>query len=289
MRRRLNTVVQHRVDRTNAPEILIEPSRGWQALGLKELWEFRELFYFLAWRDIKVRYKQTALGASWAILQPLLSMLIFTLIFGILAKIPSDGLPYPLFAYSALLPWQLFVYALTQSSNSLIENARLISKVYFPRLVVPLASVVAGVVDFFIAFSILILLMFYYGVVPTWGVLALPFFLILALGAAMSVGLWMSALNVKYRDVRYTVPFLAQAWMFATPIVYPSSMIPEAWRWLYGLNPMAGVVEGFRWALLGTNILHLPLILVSTGVVVIGLVGGLYYFKRMEKMFADLV
>lgn len=285
----MNTVVQHRVDRTNAPEILIEPSRGWQALGLKELWEFRELFYFLAWRDIKVRYKQTALGASWAILQPLLAMLIFTLIFGILAKIPSDGLPYPLFAYSALLPWQLFVYALTQSSNSLIENARLISKVYFPRLVVPLASVVAGVVDFFIAFSILILLMFYYGVVPTWGVLALPFFLILALGAAMSVGLWMSALNVKYRDVRYTVPFLAQAWMFATPIVYPSSMIPEAWRWLYGLNPMAGVVEGFRWALLGTNILHLPLILVSAGVVVIGLVGGLYYFKRMEKMFADLV
>lgn len=285
----MNTVVQHRVDRTNAPEILIEPSRGWQALGLKELWEFRELFYFLAWRDIKVRYKQTALGASWAILQPLLSMLIFTLIFGILAKIPSDGLPYPLFAYSALLPWQLFVYALTQSSNSLIENARLISKVYFPRLVVPLASVVAGVVDFFFAFSILILLMFYYGVVPTWGVLALPFFLILALGAAMSVGLWMSALNVKYRDVRYTVPFLAQAWMFATPIVYPSSMIPEAWRWLYGLNPMAGVVEGFRWALLGTEILHLPLILVSATVVVIGLVGGLYYFKRMEKMFADLV
>ncbi len=285
----MNTVVQHRVDRTNAPEILIEPSRGWQALGLKELWEFRELFYFLAWRDIKVRYKQTALGASWAILQPLLSMLIFTLIFGILAKIPSDGLPYPLFAYSALLPWQLFVYALTQSSNSLIENARLISKVYFPRLVVPLASVVAGVVDFFIAFSILILLMFYYGVVPTWGILALPFFLILALGAAMSVGLWMSALNVKYRDVRYTVPFLAQAWMFATPIVYPSSMIPEAWRWLYGLNPMAGVVEGFRWALLGTEILHLPLILVSATVVVIGLVGGLYYFKRMEKMFADLV
>ena len=285
----MNTVVTHRVYRTNAPEILIEPSRGWQALGLKELWEFRELFYFLAWRDIKVRYKQTALGASWAILQPLLSMLIFTLIFGILAKIPSDGLPYPLFAYSALLPWQLFVYALTQSSNSLIENARLISKVYFPRLVVPLASVVAGVVDFFIAFSILILLMFYYGVVPTWGVLALPFFLILALGAAMSVGLWMSALNVKYRDVRYTVPFLAQAWMFATPIVYPSSMIPEAWRWLYGLNPMAGVVEGFRWALLGTEILHLPLILVSATVVVIGLVGGLYYFKRMEKMFADLV
>ena len=285
----MNTVVQHRVDRTNAPEILIEPSRGWQALGLKELWEFRELFYFLAWRDIKVRYKQTALGASWAILQPLLSMLIFTLIFGILAKIPSDGVPYPLFAYSALLPWQLFVYALTQSSNSLIENARLISKVYFPRLVVPLASVVAGVVDFFIAFSILILLMFYYGVVPTWGVLALPFFLILALGAAMSVGLWMSALNVKYRDVRYTVPFLAQAWMFATPIVYPSSMIPEAWRWLYGLNPMAGVVEGFRWALLGTEILHLPLILVSATVVVISLVGGLYYFKRMEKMFADLV
>ena len=285
----MNTVVQHRVDRTNAPEILIEPSRGWQALGLKELWEFRELFYFLAWRDIKVRYKQTALGASWAILQPLLSMLIFTLIFGILAKIPSDGLPYPLFVYSALLPWQLFVYALTQSSNSLIENARLISKVYFPRLVVPLASVVAGVVDFFIAFSILILLMFYYGVVPTWGVLALPFFLILALGAAMSVGLWMSALNVKYRDVRYTVPFLAQAWMFATPIVYPSSMIPEAWRWLYGLNPMAGVVEGFRWALLGTEILHLPLILVSATGVVISLGGGLYYFKRMEKMFADLV
>lgn len=277
------------IEKSSSSEILIEPSRGWQQLGLGELWEFRELLYFLAWRDIKVRYKQTALGATWAILQPLLSMLIFTLVFGVLAKMPSDGIPYPLFAYSALLPWQLFVYALTQSSNSLITDARLISKVYFPRLVVPLASVVAGILDFFIAFSILILLMLYYGVVPTWGVLTLPFFLVLALGAATSVGLWMSALNVKYRDVRYTVPFLAQAWMFATPIVYPSSMIPEAWRWLYGLNPMAGVVEGFRWALLGTEILHLPLILVSASVVVISLVGGLYYFKRMEHTFADLL
>ena len=285
----MNTFGEQMIEKSSSSEILIEPSRGWQQLGLGELWEFRELLYFLAWRDIKVRYKQTALGATWAILQPLLSMLIFTLVFGVLAKMPSDGIPYPLFAYSALLPWQLFVYALTQSSNSLITDARLISKVYFPRLVVPLASVVAGILDFFIAFSILILLMLYYGVVPTWGVLTLPFFLVLALGAATSVGLWMSALNVKYRDVRYTVPFLAQAWMFATPIVYPSSMIPEAWRWLYGLNPMAGVVEGFRWALLGTEILHLPLILVSASVVVISLVGGLYYFKRMEHTFADLL
>lgn len=285
----MSTVGYKMVGRSSTPEIIIEPSRGWQALGLKDLWEFRELFYFLAWRDIKVRYKQTVLGAGWAILQPFLSMVIFTLFFGILAKMPSDGLPYPLFAYSALLPWQLFVYALTQSSNSLIENARLISKIYFPRLILPFASVVTGVVDFLVAFSILILLMLYYGVVPTWGVLVLPFFLILALGAAMSVGLWMSALNAKYRDVRYTLPFLAQAWMFATPIVYPSSMIPEAWRWLYGLNPMAGVVEGFRWALLGTDILHLPMILISTVVVLIGLVGGFYYFKRMEKTFADLL
>lgn len=276
-------------ERSSTPEILIEPSRGWQALRLKELWEFRELLYFFVWRDIKVRYKQTALGASWAILQPFLSMLIFTLFFGILAKMPSDGIPYPLFAYTALLPWQLFVYALTQSSNSLIENSRLISKVYFPRLAVPLASVVAGVVDFLIAFVILILLMLYYGVTPTWGIFALPLFVLLALGAALSVGVWMSAFNVKYRDVRYVIPFLAQAWMFATPIVYPSSMIPEAWRWLYGLNPMAGVVEGFRWALLGTGIIHLPLILVSTAVVVIGLVGGLYYFQRMEQTFADLL
>jgi lipopolysaccharide transport system permease protein len=270
------------------PVLRIEPSRGWVALRVKELWEYRELLYFLVWRDIKVRYKQTALGAAWAVLQPVLTMLVFTVFFGRLAKVPSDGIPYPVFVYAALLPWQLFAFALTESANSLVGNQNLIKKVYFPRLVVPLASVLAGLVDFGIAFLVLLALMLYYGIVPSFAILVLPLFLLLAVATALSVGLWLSALNVQFRDVRYTIPFLTQFWMFATPVAYPSSLVPERWRAWYGLNPMAGVVEGFRWALLGKSKSPGPLLWVSGLVVVLLLIGGLAYFRRMESTFADV-
>lgn len=266
----------------------IEPSRGWVALRVKELWEYRELLYFLVWRDIKVRYKQTALGAAWAVLQPVLTMLVFTVFFGRLAKVPSDGIPYPVFVYTALLPWQLFAFALTESANSLVGNQNLIKKVYFPRLVVPLGSVLAGLVDFGIAFLVLLALMLYYGIVPSFAILVLPLFLLLAVATALSVGLWLSALNVQFRDVRYTIPFLSQFWMFATPVAYPSRLVPERWRPWYGLNPMAGVVEGFRWALLGKSGSPGPLLWVSGLVVVLLLIGGLAYFRRMESTFADV-
>jgi lipopolysaccharide transport system permease protein len=270
------------------PTFSIDPPTGWTSLGLRELWDYRELLYFLTWRDVKVRYKQTALGAAWAIIQPLFMMLVFSLFFGRLAKMPSDGIPYPIFTFCALLPWQLFAHALTESSNSLVANERLITKVYFPRLVVPIAAVLGGLVDFGVAFIILLAMMLYYGIVPTMALVALPGFIILAVLTALAVGLWLSALNVKYRDVRYTINFVIQFWLFATPIAYPSSLVPERWRALYGLNPMAGVVEGFRWALLGTK----PpgaMLAVSIGVVVLLLVGGLYYFRRMEQQFADVV
>lgn len=271
------------------PELRIEASKGWRALQLAELWAYRELVYFLIWRDIKVRYKQTVLGAAWAIIQPFFAMVVFSIFFGRLGKIPSDGLPYPIFAYCALLPWQLFAHALTESSNSIVANERLVTKVYFPRLAIPIAAVVAGLVDFGIAFSILLLMMAYYGIVPTAAIVAFPFFLALALTAALGVGLWLSALNVQYRDVRYTLSFLTQLWLFATPVVYPSSLVPEAWRPLYGLNPMVGVVEGFRWALLGAPAPD-PMMLVASAVASgVVLVGGLFYFRRMERVFADLV
>ena len=266
----------------------IRPPSSWASLGLKELWQYRELLYFLVWRDVKVRYKQTALGAAWAVIQPLFMMLVFSLFFGRLAKLPSDGIPYPLFTFAALLPWQLFAHALTESSNSLVANERLITKVYFPRLVVPIAAVLGGLVDFAIAFALLLGLMGWYGVVPGIQVLALPLLLLLAVMTALSVGLWLSALNVKYRDVRYTINFLIQFWLFATPVAYPSSIVPERWRALYGLNPMAGVVEGFRWALFGTEPPR-AMLAVSALVVLFLLVGGLYYFRRMEQQFADIV
>jgi len=269
--------------------IVIRPSRGWVSLRLHELWEYRELLYFLTWRDIKVRYKQTVLGAAWAIIQPLFAMVVFSIFFGRLAKVPSDGLPYPIFAYCGLIPWQLFSHALTESANSLVANQNLITKVYFPRLVIPLAAALGGIVDFGIAFLVLLGMMTYYGITPTVAVATLPLFLLLALASALGAGLWLSALNVQYRDVRYTIPFLSQLWLFATPIVYPSSLIPERWRALYGLNPMAGVVEGFRWTLLGTPRAPGPMLLVSIVVVIVLLVGGLYYFRRMEKTFADVV
>jgi lipopolysaccharide transport system permease protein len=274
--------------KSDLPTFSIDPPTGWASIGLRELWDYRELLYFLTWRDVKVRYKQTALGAAWAIIQPLFMMLVFSLFFGRLAKIPSDNIPYPIFTFCALLPWQLFAHALTESSNSLVANERLITKVYFPRLVVPIAAVLGGLVDFAVAFVILLVMMLYYGIVPTGAIVALPGFILLAVMTALAVGLWLSALNVKYRDVRYTINFLIQFWLFATPIAYPSSLVPERWRPLYGLNPMAGVVEGFRWALLGSR----PpgaMLAVSVGVVVLLLVGGLYYFRRMEQQFADVV
>jgi len=270
-------------------DTVIRPMSGWQPIRLGEIYRYRELLWVLAARDIKVRYKQTALGAAWAIIQPVATMLVFSLFFGRLAKVPSDGLPYPVFVYCALLPWQLFSNALVFAGNSLIGSQNLITKVYFPRLVIPVSSMICGLVDFAIAFVVLLLLMAWYGIVPTAAVLTLPFFLVMAFATALAVGLWLSALNVEYRDVRYVIPFLVQFWMFATPIAYPSSLIPQRWRWLFGLNPMTGVVEGFRWCLLGTAESPGPTVAVSTVMVTVLLVGGLYYFRRMESRFADVV
>ena len=271
------------------PVLRIEPSRGWVSLRLREMWEYRELLYFLTWRDIKVRYKQTVLGAAWAIIQPFFTMVVFSLFFGRLAGIPSDGVPYPIFSFTALVPWTFFANGLNQSSNSLVGSADLIKKVYFPRLAVPIATVLSGVVDFVLAFVVLMGMMLYYGVVPTINTLWLPFFFLLALVTSLGIGLWFSALNVEFRDVRYTVPFLTQVWMFSTPIAYPSSLLSEPWRTLYGLNPMVGVIEGFRWALLGTDTAPGPIIIVSSFAAMALLVGGAFYFRRMEKTFADLV
>ena len=274
----------------NEPQVvLIKPSKAWVSLNLRSLWEYRELLYFLTWRDIKVRYKQTALGAVWAILQPFLTMLIFSVFFGRLVKVPSDGIPYPLFAFTALVPWTFFANGLNQSSNSLVASANLLKKVYFPRLAIPVATVLAGVVDFALAFVVLLLLMAFYRVVPTINILWTPLLLALAFVTSLGVGLWMSALNVKYRDVRYVVPFLVQIWLFTTPVAYPSSLLSEPWRTVYGLNPMVGVVEGFRWALLGANTAPGLMVLVSAIAAILILVSGAFYFRHMEKIFADVV
>ncbi len=272
-----------------APILIVRRSKGWSSLNLLDLWQYRELLYFLTWRDIKVRYKQTVLGIAWAIIQPLVIMVVFSIFFGRLAKVPSDGLPYPIFTFCALLPWQLFAHALTESSNSLVANERLITKVYFPRLVIPLSAVLSGLVDFVFALFILLGMMFYYGIVPTTAVWTLPFFILLALTTALAVGLWLSALNVQYRDVRYTIPFVTQLWLFTSPVAYPSSLVPEAWRLLYGLNPMVGVVEGFRWALLGKAEGPGSILAVSVAAVLVLLISGLYFFRRMERTFADVV
>jgi lipopolysaccharide transport system permease protein len=271
------------------PITIIQPSRGWVSLKLHELWEYRELLYFLVWRDVKVRYKQTVLGAAWAIIQPFMAMVVFSIFFGKLAKMPSDGIPYPLFAYAALVPWGFFANGLSQASNSLVGSSHLITKVYFPRLVVPISSVISGIVDFVLAFAVLLGMMLYFGIFPTISVIWLPFLLLLALVTALGVGMWLSALNVEFRDIRYVLPFLTQFWMFATPIVYPSSLLSQPWRTIYGLNPMVGVVEGFRWALLGTQTAPGPIVIVSAMAAVIILVGGAFYFRKMEKTFADLV
>lgn len=271
------------------PVTIIEPSSGWVALRLGALWRFRELLYFLVWRDVKVRYKQTVLGAAWAILQPILTMVIFSIFFGKLAGMPSDGVPYPLFAYVALVPWTFFANGLTLSSNSLVSNQSLLRKVYFPRLVIPISAVASGLIDFAIAFVVLTGMVLWYGITPTSNVVWLPALVLLALVTALGAGLWFSALNVLYRDVQYVVPFLVQVWLYATPIVYPSSIVPQRWRALYAINPMVGVVEGFRWALLGTGTAPGPMILVSAVAALAGLIGGLLFFRRMEKSFSDAV
>jgi lipopolysaccharide transport system permease protein len=274
---------------TSVPILYIQPSNGWVALKLHELWEYRELLYFLTWRDIKVRYKQTALGAAWAIIQPIMTMAVFSLFFGRLAKVPSDGIPYPLFSFAALVPWTFFSNGLSQSSNSLVGSSTLITKVYFPRLALPIATVLSCVVDFALALAVLLVMMLYYGVAPTANVLWVPVFLLLATVTSLGVGLWLAALNVQYRDVRYVVPFLTQLWMFMTPIAYPSSLLSEPWRTVYGLNPMVGVVEGFRWGLLGTSRAPGPILIASSTAAIAIMFGGAFYFRRTEKNFADVV
>ena len=271
------------------PYIRIAPSKGWVSLKLTELWEYRELLYFLIWRDLKVRYKQSVLGATWAIIQPFFTMVVFSLFFGKLAKMPSDGIPYPIFSYAALVPWSFFANGLNQASNSLVGNSNLIKKVYFPRMSMPIASVLGGFVDFVLAFIMLIGMIFYYGMVPTINVIWLPFFLMLAFITSLGASLWLSAMYVQFRDVRHIIPFLTQIWLFATPIAYPSSLLSEPWRTLYGINPMVGVVEGFRWALLGAHTAPGPIIIVSSFTAVGLLISGAYYFRRMEKTFADVV
>jgi len=271
------------------PSLRIEPPNRWPSINFRELWEYRELLYFLTWRDIKIRYKQTVLGAAWAIIQPVFMMIVFSLFFGKLAKVPSDGIPYPVFAFCALLPWQLFAHAVSESSNSVVGNQHLITKVYFPRLVIPIASVLTGFIDFLVSLVVLIGLILWFGLVPGWRIIALPGFILLAICTALAVGLWLSALSVQYRDVRYLIGFLVQFWLFATPVAYPSSIIPQQWRAVYALNPMAGVVEGFRWALLGRSSALGSMLWVSASVVLVTLVGGFYYFRRMEQEFADIV
>ena len=271
------------------PKVTIEPSRGWVPLRLRELWEYRELAYFLVWRDIKIRYKQTVLGAAWAIIQPILTMAVFAVFFGRLAKMPSDGVPYPIFAYAALVPWTFFAHAVTQASSSLVGSANLIKKVYFPRLVMPIAAALSGILDFALAFGVLLIMMAGYNVGFTLRLLTVPLFVLLAVTTALGVALWLSALNVEYRDVRHAVPFLTQFWLFATPVAYPSSLLAEPWRTIYAINPMVGVVEGFRWALLNTGSTPGSMLAVSSLVSVVLVVGGAYNFRRLERTFADLV
>ena len=274
--------------RDTRPVTVIEPPGRWTPLDLRELWKQRELVYFLAWRDIKVRYKQTALGASWAILQPVFAMVVFSLFFGRLGGIPSDGLPYPLWSFAGLVPWTFFSQGLTQSANSLVQSQGLLRKVYFPRLAIPIATVLSAALDFALAFIVLVALMVLYGVEPTVRVLWVFPLAVLSFVTALGVGLWFAALSVRYRDVRYVVPFLVQFWLFATPIAYPSSLLPARWRVLYAANPMAGVVEGFRWSLLGANTAPGAMIGVSALVAMLVLVGGAFYFRRVEHTFADI-
>jgi lipopolysaccharide transport system permease protein len=269
--------------------IFIKPTKGWGSLNLRELWLYRELVYFLTWRDLKVRYKQTALGAGWAILQPVLSMIVFSIFFGGLLNVPSEGVPYPIFSYAALLPWGVFAKALNDTGHSLVSNRAMLTKIYFPRMIIPLASVFSSLADFLIAFVVMLGLMLYYRIAPTSNIWTLPFFLLLAVITALGVGLWLSAMNVLYRDIGYMIPYITQLWFYLTPIVYPASKVPEQWQFIYALNPMVGVVEGFRWALLGTADAPNSMIAVSATIALIIFISGMFYFRRMERTFADMV
>ena len=269
--------------------IFIKPTKGWGSLNLRELWLYRELIYFLTWRDLKVRYKQTVLGAGWAILQPVLSMIVFSIFFGSLLNVPSEGVPYPIFSYAALLPWGVFAKALNDTGRSLVSNRAMLTKIYFPRMVIPLASVFSSLADFLIAFIVMLGLMLFYRIAPTSNIWTLPLFLLLAVITALGVGLWLSAMNVLYRDIGYMIPYITQLWFYLTPIVYSSSEVPEQWQFFYALNPMVGVVEGFRWALLGTADAPDPMIAVSATISVVIFISGMFYFRRMERTFADMV
>jgi lipopolysaccharide transport system permease protein len=271
------------------PSAIIQSKRSLLQLDLGSIWQFREMLYFLVWRDVLLRFKQTAVGVAWVVLQPLITMIIFTLIFSKLAKLPSDGIPYPVFAFTALLPWFFFSQALMRSSSSVVQSSNLITKIYFPRLLIPLAASIAPIVDLVFSFLFLLVLMGWYRIAPTWGIMALPLFLALAIITSLAVGLWSSAINVKYRDVGNIIPFVIQVWMYASPVAYPVSMIPEKWRLLYSLNPMVGVIEGFRWALLGRKSPDFTLMAVSASVVLVLLFGGIVYFKKMEQTFADVI
>jgi lipopolysaccharide transport system permease protein len=268
---------------------VIRPLKGWSALGMFELWQYRELLYFMAWRDIKVRYKQTVIGILWAIIQPFMTMIVFTLFFGRMAQLPTDGLPYPIFYYAGLLPWTFFSGGIRQASNSLIEGSNMVKRVYFPRMVMPIGAILSLVLDFALAFLLLLGMMVYYGLQPTVNVIWLPLLLVLAFITALGIGLWLSALNVQFRDIRYALPFLIQLWLFITPVVYPASLLSESWRAIYALNPMVGVVEGFRWALLGTDTRPGFTIVISTVTAIILLLSGAFYFKRVERTFADVI
>jgi homopolymeric O-antigen transport system permease protein len=274
------------------PVLVLRPAKGWQAIDFKEIWHYRDLLWILGLRDIRVRYKQTALGAAWAILQPVASMVVFTIFFGRLAGIGQrieSGIPYEIYIFTALLPWQLFTNCVTRAGNSVVNSQGLISKVYLPRLIVPMATMASSLVDFLVASAVLVAMMFWYGVVPGPAVLLLPVFVLLAVTAALATSLWLAALDVEYRDVRFVIPFLVQLWMFLSPVVYPTALVPARWRWLYGLNPMAGVIDGFRWALLSAAEPPGPALAVSVAATILLLVGGLYYFRRMERTFADLI
>jgi lipopolysaccharide transport system permease protein len=285
----MNATTATTLGKPEVPVLRITPPTRWWVLPFAELWAFRELIYFFVWRDIKIRYKQTAIGAAWAVLQPLLTMLVFSLFFGRLAHIPSEGLPYPIFYYSALLPWMYFAAAMQNATNTIVENQRVITKVYFPRLALPLASVLSGLVDFAVSFVMFVILMIYYGIKPGAAAIWFPAFILLAILTALGVGLWLSALNALYRDVRYVLPFLVQFWMFASPVAYPASLVPQKWRWLYGLNPMAGVIEGVRWSLTGSTSPPGKMIFVSILAVLVLLASGIAYFQKVETTVADVV
>jgi lipopolysaccharide transport system permease protein len=278
-----------KIEEIKIQEIIVEPPHGWFQLRLRDLWEYRELAFYLTWRDISVRYKQTGLGVLWAVIQPVITMVIFSVIFGKLAKLPSDGIPYPIFSYTALLPWQLFSNGVNNATSSVVGNQNMITKTYFPRLILPISAVISGLMDFVIAFFILFGMMFYYHIDITWRLCVVPIFIILALLTSMAAGMWFSALNVKYRDIKYITPFLMQIWQYATPIAYSSSLIPSKWQALYNLNPMTGVMNGFRWAMLSQTINLGSMFYISVVAVLVFFIGGLIYFQRTEKNFADMV